>query len=99
MIENKTFTVEKSGDRFDVAVLAKYPSSSRAFVREAIESGNITVNGSPSKKGRKLHAGEVVSIISLAEEFPVPWSTEMVLTVPDLRITSALPTGLQPLRT
>jgi 23S rRNA pseudouridine1911/1915/1917 synthase len=75
VIENKTFTVEKSGDRFDVAVLAKYPSSSRAFVREAIESGNITVNGSPSKKGRKLHAGEVVSIISLAEEFdntPIP---------------------------
>ncbi len=67
MINDATFTVEKGGGRLDAVLLHKYPSSTRAFCREACASGDILVNGRPAIKGLKLRGGEDVLVKSLAE--------------------------------
>ena len=67
MIENQTLTVKQGGVRLDAALLLAYPSSTRAFVREAIEHGDITVNGRRAAKGLKLRGTETIEIRALAE--------------------------------
>ena len=68
MIENVTFTVNEGGIRLDAALVVQFPSSSRAFCREACAEGNVLVNGRAAIKGLKLHGGETVCVKSLAEE-------------------------------
>ncbi len=68
MIEDATFTVEKGGDRLDAALLHRFPSSTRAFCREACAAGDVLVNGRPAIKGLKLRGGEKVVVRALAEE-------------------------------
>jgi len=75
MIENRSFEIKKGGVRLDAALLHYFPSSSRAFVREAIERGTVTVapaGASPAAarrvpKGLKLHGGETVYVKRLLE--------------------------------
>ena len=67
MIENASFEVGKGGVRLDAAVLSSFPSSTRAFVREAIAEGKVLVNGRAGSKGAKLSAGDSVAISSLKE--------------------------------
>ena len=67
MIEAKTFQNERGGVRLDAALLDAFPSSSRAFIREAIAAGDILVNGRAALKGQKLHGGEELLVKSLAE--------------------------------
>ena len=66
MIENASF-IASGGIRLDAALLVQYPSSSRAFVREACAAGAVKVNGRPAEKGRKLKGGETVEVAALAE--------------------------------
>lgn len=68
MIENVEFIQHEGGVRLDAALFARYPSSSRAFCREACASGGVLVNGKPAIKGLKLRGGETVRVVSLAEE-------------------------------
>jgi 23S rRNA pseudouridine1911/1915/1917 synthase len=51
-----------AGVRFDAAVLARCPESTRPLVRRAIEAGTITLNGQPADKGIKLRAGDEVAV-------------------------------------
>lgn len=67
MIFNKSFVVDKSGVRLDAALLAAFPTVSRAFAREAITDGDVLVNGRVAPKGLKLKGGETVSVRELAE--------------------------------
>ena len=67
MIEDRKFTNKESGVRLDAAILLNCPSSTRAFVKEAVTAGDITVNGRRASKGLKLRGGESVEIIRLAE--------------------------------
>ncbi len=67
MIENRQIHIERGGVRLDAALLNAFPTSSRAFVREAVESGEVLVNGRRAAKGLKLNGGETVTISSLAE--------------------------------
>ena len=67
MIENVSFEIGKGGIRLDAAVLSYCPSSTRAFVREAVAQGRVVVNGRASGKGAKLSAGDKVSVMSLKE--------------------------------
>ncbi|MBQ6136781.1 MAG: RluA family pseudouridine synthase [Kiritimatiellae bacterium] len=67
MIENRTIRVEEGGVRLDAAVLLRFPSSTRAFVREAVESGGVLVDGRRAPKGLKLRGGETITVLSLAE--------------------------------
>lgn len=68
MLENIEFTQNEGGVRLDAALFARYPSSTRAFCREACADGQVLVNGRPAIKGLKLRGGETVRIVALAEE-------------------------------
>ena len=67
MIKDATFVIKEGGVRLDAAVLNAYPSATRAFVKEAIASGAILINGRPAAKGLKLRGGETVVIRELLE--------------------------------
>lgn len=67
MIENSEFLAKESGVRLDAALLVAFPDSTRAFVREAIQNGDVLVNGRRVAKGYKLRGGESVSVRLLAE--------------------------------
>ena len=68
MISDAIFTAPAAGARLDAAILAAFPSSSRAFVRDAIAAGAVSVDGRCAPKGMKLRGGERVEIASLAEK-------------------------------
>ena len=67
MISNAQIIVEHGGVRLDAALLSAFPSTTRAFVREAVQCGDVLVNGRLAPKGLKLRGGEEISVISLAE--------------------------------
>ena len=59
---------EDAGKRLDVFLAGRLPSSSRAFCREAVLAGRVSVNGKPCRnKGYKLRAGDTVSVEGLLE--------------------------------
>jgi len=72
MICGRSVTVERGGVRLDAAVLAAFPSSTRAFVRDAIASGAVEVSAGGRKipganKGLKLRGGETIFVGELLE--------------------------------
>lgn len=67
MIIDRQIVVEHGGVRLDAALLNAFPSSTRAFVREAIQSGDVLVDGRLAPKGIKLRGGEAISVKALAE--------------------------------
>ena len=67
MITNKAIEVREGGIRLDAVLLDAYPSTTRAFIREAIERGDIRVNGRRAAKGLKLKVGETIKIQELLE--------------------------------
>ncbi|MEI7900344.1 MAG: RluA family pseudouridine synthase [bacterium] len=69
MIRDTGFTVtaEEAGQRFDSVLQGRFPSASRAFCREAAETGQVLVNGRPCLKGHKLRLGDGVTVESLKE--------------------------------
>ena len=67
MIENEAFTAQGGGVRLDAALLHAFPTSTRAFVREAIAHGDVTVDGRRAAKGQKLRGGESVCVKTLLE--------------------------------
>ena len=73
MIRNRTVEIEKGGVRLDAALLDFFPSTSRAFVRDAVARGDVLVAPSPGEeprpavKGAKLRGGERVVVRELLE--------------------------------
>ena len=72
MICDKSFSVDRGGVRLDAAVLAAFPSSTRAFVRDAIAAGGIEVFSGSARiggttKGLKLRGGETIHVRELLE--------------------------------
>ena len=70
MIRDKVIQIQEGGVRLDAAILHAVPSTTRAFVREAIERGDVLLDGdSPRRliKGLKLHGGETLRIRELLE--------------------------------
>ena len=66
MIENVSFTAS-GGIRLDAALLVRFPTTTRAFAREACATGSVKVDGRPAEKGRRLRGGETVEVLALAE--------------------------------
>lgn len=62
-----TATPAEAGMRLDLLLAAHFPSSSRAFVREAIAAGDITVNGANAVKGYRVREGDAIAVASLYE--------------------------------
>lgn len=67
MISGKTIEVNKGGVRLDAAVLRAFPTTTRAFVREAVARGDVSVDGRAAAKGMKLRGGEKVFVRELLE--------------------------------
>ena len=76
MLKNKTIEIREGGVRLDAALLHAFPTSTRAFVKEAIASGNVLVSVPTSgvaaplslaPKGLKLRGGETVLVRELLE--------------------------------
>lgn len=67
MIKGFEVVNEQGGVRLDAALLASCPSTTRAFVREAVEAGRILVDGRRTTKGLKLRGGERITIKELLE--------------------------------
>ncbi|MBO7683241.1 MAG: RluA family pseudouridine synthase [Kiritimatiellae bacterium] len=68
MITRQTFSADEGGVRLDAAVLARFPTSTRALVRRAIADGDVLVDGRRAPKGAKLRAGAGVEVRRLEEE-------------------------------
>ena len=67
MIKGKTLTIQEGGVRLDAALLSACPTSTRTFVKEAINEGLVLVEGRRVAKGMKLRGGETVEIRELLE--------------------------------
>lgn len=67
MIENQSLTATEGGVRLDAALLHAFPTTTRNFVREAIASGRVRVNGRHATKGQKLRGGETIAVAELLE--------------------------------
>ena len=72
MIHDRTIEIKEGGVRLDAAILNAFPSTTRAFVKDAIAAGNVLIaeaSASPRKapKGLKLRGGEAVIIKELLE--------------------------------
>lgn len=74
MILEARYEIKEGGVRLDAALLSAFPSTTRAFVREAIEAGEVSII-SPgdararvvTTKGLKVPAGACLQVRSLAE--------------------------------
>ena len=80
MISNRTIEIREGGVRLDAAILNAFPSTTRAFVKEAIAAGNVLIadptrpyktlndpNLRRAPKGLKLRGGETIVIRELLE--------------------------------
>ena len=67
MIKDRTIQIREGGVRLDAALLHAFPSTNRAFVKDAIVSGNVLINGRCAAKGLKLRGGEILVIRELLE--------------------------------
>ncbi len=67
MIENQSLIATEGGVRLDAALLHAFPTTTRNFVREAIASGRVCVNGRHATKGQKLRGGETIAVTELLE--------------------------------
>ena len=73
MIKDRTVEIKEGGVRLDAALLRAFPSSTRAFVKQAIADGKVRIDmGStsqprPASKGLKLHGGETIVVRELLE--------------------------------
>lgn len=67
MLSEREFKVDEGGIRLDAALLHAFPSTTRAFARDAVERGDVFVNGHPAAKGLKLRGGETVYVRELLE--------------------------------
>ena len=64
---NREFVNGQSGVWLDAVLLGTYPTTTRAFVREAVEGGKVLVNGRRAAKGLKLRGGEQIAVSELLE--------------------------------
>ena len=72
MITDTKIQIKEGGVRLDAAILDAFPSTTRAFVRDAIAAGNVLIaeaSAPPRRaaKGLKLRGGETVAIRELLE--------------------------------
>ena len=71
MIKDLSITIKEGGVRLDAALLHLFPTTTRAFVKEAIAAGEVLVGENTPRrvaKGQKLRVGERVFIRKLLED-------------------------------
>jgi 23S rRNA pseudouridine1911/1915/1917 synthase len=58
---------DEQGMRLDRLVLSRCPAVPRAMLLEAMDAGGVSLNGLPAPKGRKVRAGDIVTVLEVAE--------------------------------
>ncbi len=53
---------DNTAERLDVFVVSRLPEISRSFVRKLIDGGHVLVNGSSTRAGYRVSAGDVVHV-------------------------------------
>jgi 23S rRNA pseudouridine1911/1915/1917 synthase len=66
-----TFTVDEEGERLDKAISTHVPDLSRAVAQRLIKTGQVTVNGRPSKPSYRVQVGDEV-LVRVPAEIPAP---------------------------
>ena len=84
MIEDISFQVATGGVRLDAALLSRFPTSTRAFCREACAAGEVIVDGRPALKGMKLSRGAQVLAISGRNNRRLAAQADDCLFVPEI---------------
>ena len=72
-----TIAVAEGGDRLDRVLADRLPDTSRAQVQRLIKSGDVTVNGRPSKPAYQVEPGDVICIV-IPEELEEPIQAEAI---------------------
>jgi len=69
MLTDIIFTIDGSeaGQRIDRVLVRHFPTSIRAFCREAVAAEDVCLNGAPCLKSAKVRAGDTVTVRRLAE--------------------------------
>lgn len=67
MVSDREIKIDEGGVRLDAAILHAFPTTTRAFVRDAVERGCVLVNGRPASKGMKLRGRETIFLKELLE--------------------------------
>jgi 23S rRNA pseudouridine1911/1915/1917 synthase len=65
------FTVDRGGERLDKAIPAYVQDFSRATAQRLIKTGEVTVNGQPSKPSYRVQVGDEV-VVRIPAEMPKP---------------------------
>ena len=65
------FTIEISDERLDKAISTHVPDLSRAVAQRLIKTGQVTVNGRPSKPSYRVQVGDEV-LVRVPAEIPEP---------------------------
>ncbi len=93
-----------AGARLDVFVQATFPSVPRRFIRKAVETGSILLNGQRTQKGAKLKAGDIIEVLALPEAEdnrvrPDPFARPVIIYDDGVLIGADKPAGMpvQPL--
>ena len=66
-----SFTAEAGGERLDKVIPAHVPDLSRATAQRLIKTGEVTVNGRPSKPSYRVQVGDEVAV-RVPTEMPAP---------------------------
>ncbi len=66
-----SFTAETGGERLDKVIPAHVPDLSRATAQRLIKTGEVTVNGRPSKPSYRVQVGDEVAV-RVPTEMPAP---------------------------
>lgn len=66
-----SFTVEAGGERLDKVIPAHVPDLSRAMAQRLIKTGEVTVNGRPSKPSYRVQVSDEV-VVRVPIEMPAP---------------------------
>jgi len=64
-----SFAVERGGERLDKVIPAHVPDLSRAMAQRLVKSGEVTVNGRPSKPSYRVQVGDEV-VVCVPPEMP-----------------------------
>jgi len=66
-----TFTVDQGGERLDKVISAGVPDLSRAMTQRLIKTGEVMVNGRPSKPSYRVEMGDEI-LVRVPAEMPEP---------------------------
>ncbi len=92
-----TLTSDSNGQRLDAVAASAWPDYSRSRLQEWIKSGELTVNGQPSKPKQKVFSGDVLVLAATLQDserwLPEPIEFDVIFEDDDIIVINK-PDGL-----